>query len=90
MSKEILEQLEFEKSKRRILEQTKVIKKPENDTKGVNDNPNKYAWEYELEFYRKSKRRDRFYAFGAICGILALIITLILNGNELLHFLMQF
>ncbi|GAB6106261.1 hypothetical protein [Fusibacter bizertensis] len=87
MSKEILEQLEFEKSKRKILEQTKVIKKPESEAK---DNPSKYAWEYELEFYRKSKRKDRFYAFGAICGILALVITLLFNGNDIWRFLMQF
>lgn len=87
MSKEILEQLEFEKNKRKILSQTNAIKKPVEDIK---DNSNKYAWEYELEFYRKSKRRDKFYAFGTICGILALIITLIFNGKEIISFLMQF
>ncbi len=87
MSKEILDQLEFEKNKRKILSQTNAIKKPVESGK---DSSNKYAWEYELEFYRQSKRRDKFYAFGAICGILALIITLIFNGNEIISFLMQF
>ncbi|MDH8677600.1 hypothetical protein QE109_05550 [Fusibacter bizertensis] len=87
MSKEILEQLEFEKNKRKILEQTNMMKKP---IVTETENSNKYAWEYELDFYRKSKRKDRFYTFGSICGILALVISLIFHGNEILSFLMQF
>ncbi|MBF4692792.1 hypothetical protein [Fusibacter ferrireducens] len=42
----------------------------------------KFAWEYELERYRRDKRRDRFYLFGMICGILALILTLYFNASE--------
>lgn len=50
----------------------------------------KYAWEYELEQYRKARIKERFYMIGSICGILALALTLILNFGNILQILMQF
>ncbi len=47
-----------------------------NGHNGYNDS-RKYAWEYEIEEYRKKKNRDRFYKIGALAGILSLIITVI-------------
>ena len=46
------------------------------------ENAQKFAWEYELERYRKDKLKDRFYLIGMICGILALILTLYFNASE--------
>lgn len=88
MSKEILEQLEFEKNKRNILKQINESKTEQLTNKTHSDQ--KYAWEYELEFYRRSKRKERFYTFGAICGILALAINIVFNFNAWVGFLMQF
>ncbi|GAU77182.1 hypothetical protein [Fusibacter sp. 3D3] len=42
----------------------------------------KFAWEYELERYRRDKLKDRFYLIGMVCGILALILTLYFNASE--------
>ncbi|WP_432663760.1 hypothetical protein R9X47_24590 [Wukongibacter baidiensis] len=47
-----------------------------NGQRRYNDN-RKYAWEYEIEEYRKKKIRDRFYKIGALAGVLSLIITLV-------------
>ncbi|OJV66063.1 MAG: hypothetical protein BGO41_09030 [Clostridiales bacterium 38-18] len=88
MSKEILEQLEFEKNKRNILKQVNESKAEQITQKTHSDQ--KYAWEYELESYRRSKRKERFYTFGAICGILALVISMISNFDTWIRFLMQF
>ena len=47
--------------------------------------PQKFAWEYELERYRKDKLKDQFYFLGAVCGILALILTLYFNASQWLQ-----
>ena len=98
MSKELLDELQFEKNKREILRQTQTQTQTQTQlTKAHKDIPKiqmvdtkKYAWEYELENYRKSKLRDKFYIFGSICGILALILTIFLNFEEIVNFLMKF
>jgi hypothetical protein len=87
MSKKILDELQFEKNKREILKRSQ---KPKYDPTLKQDEPKKYAWEYELENYRKSKVMDKFHTFGSICGILALILTLWLNWDALFQFLMKF
>ena len=92
MSKEILEQLQFEKNKREILKQnslggsspiTPKIQFEEEASK-------KYAWEYELERYKKEKLKSRFYMFGSMCGILALILTLLFNMDRILDLIKFF
>jgi hypothetical protein len=45
---------------------------------------NLYLWQYELEFHKKLKQRERFYVVGGICGIASLIITLALHLTEIL------
>lgn len=90
MSKEILDELQFEKNKREILKQTQSVKQVQEPPKIQMVDTHKFAWEVELENYRKSKLKDKFYAFGAVCGILALLLTLGLHYREILGFLMKF
>lgn len=79
MKKDVLEQLEFEKSKREILKQTQSVKS-ESIKKEAS---HKYAWELELEQYRKSKRKENYLLFGATLGIISFII-------EIVRYLMEF
>ncbi len=90
MSKEILDQLQFEKNKREILKQSQASKQVQEAPKIQIVDTRKYAWEYELENYRKSKLKDKFHTFGAICGIIALILTLLFNFDAIGRFLMKF
>ncbi|HAS74643.1 MAG TPA: hypothetical protein DCS67_10910 [Clostridiales bacterium UBA8960] len=78
MSKELLEELAFEKSKREILKQNSATK-PENQETKRYEKHNKFAWEIELENYRKSKAKERFYFFGAMCGILSLFWNILMQ-----------
>lgn len=90
MSNRISEELEFEKSRMELLKQMNVdlsdkkvsnYKTSSTSAETFNSVPTKgkYAWEYEIEDYRKRKNHERFCFFGACCGVLSLIITLILN-----------
>lgn len=90
MSKQLLEELEFEKNKRDILKHSQPIKNGHNHMPIKQEETKKYAWEYELENYRKSKILDKFHTFGAICGIIALIMTLLFNRDLLMEILMKF
>lgn len=90
MSKELLEELEFEKNKRDILKRSQPNKNGQNHMPIKQEDTKKYAWEYELENYRKSKTMEKFHTFGAICGIIALLLTLIINRDFLMEFLMKF
>lgn len=78
MSRELLDELAFEKNKREILKQNKS--KIEEDSKiKLYNKENKFAWEIELENYRKSKLKERFYFFGSICGIISLIWIILMQ-----------
>ncbi len=90
MSKQLLDELQFEKNKREILKRTQLTKDEGDSTPIKMDEAKKYAWEYELENYRKAKRMDKFHTFGAICGILALIATLFFNLEVVKQILMKF
>lgn len=82
MSRDILEDIEFEKNRQAILKQRG---RPVEDTpleSGLDNQ--KFAWEYEIEEYRKSKRREKLYSFGAFCGILSLILTLYFHFERIL------
>lgn len=67
-----------------LTEKISLLKKEEQSmySDSLNqDDSHKFAWEYELERYRKDKMRDRVYLLGTICGILALILTLYFNAS---------
>lgn len=75
------EDLELQQNRLEILKMSgkaPMIHLPENP------GDNLYAWEYELEMYKKQKRKERFYTFGAWCGVISLILVLILNYKALL------
>ncbi|MGX8797489.1 hypothetical protein ACR6HW_15665 [Fusibacter sp. JL298sf-3] len=90
MKEEVLKALELEKSKREILKQAQ--KRSEEWSKACAEDPivdaHKYAWEYEIEQYRKEKIRARFWTIGAVCGIVALILQLVLNYQSIVNILM--
>ena len=90
MSKQLLDELEFERNKREILKGTRSIKPEREPQNSLQNETKKFAWEYELENYRKSKMLGKFHTFGAICGILALGLTVLLNFDVLKQFLMKF
>jgi len=94
MSRKISEELEFEKNRMELLKQMnvdlsekklsayKTSPSPSEAIQTANSN-GKYAWEYEIEDYRKRKASQRFCFFGAWCGIVSLIITLIVNYDKI-------
>ncbi len=84
MNKALLEQLEFEKSKRKIIEKAAVNKSVPEETPSEVMEGHKYAWEYELEQYRKTKIKERFYMIGAVCGILSLGLNLVIHFQTIL------
>jgi hypothetical protein len=50
------------------------------------DRENKrFAWQIELEDYRRRKRWERFYKVGAFCGILSLLLQLYFHGGKLIE-----
>ncbi|MCG8538765.1 MAG: hypothetical protein MJA82_02350 [Clostridia bacterium] len=80
------EDKEFEKNKKEILRRIKtdkfnlgMIGNGDEDISPSNSNvgPRRYAWEYEIEEYRKKKNLERFYKIGAFSGVASLIITII-------------
>ncbi len=64
MARKSKEASEFEQSRKDILEMS------------GKDEEQRYAWEIELEEYRARKKLDRFLKFGAVCGIVSLIVSL--------------
>ena len=86
MNKAVLQELEFEKNKREILKQNVHV----SSDKIQMDSSKRYAWEIELEQYKKQKSLERFHTFGACVGILAFLLTLVFNYTKILEFLMKF
>lgn len=86
MKKDILEQLEFEKSKRDILKQSQMAKRsPNREQENVTERPDqKFAWEIELEQYRKNKVKDQFVFLGAVAGFAAFIIVILFHFQDIL------
>ncbi|MBE0449247.1 MAG: hypothetical protein IBX70_00245 [Clostridia bacterium] len=84
MKKDILDQLEFEKSKREILKQSQMAKRNpiQEQEKFIDRSDQKFAWEIELEQYRKSKLKDQFVFIGAIAGFAALIMVILFHFQD--------
>lgn len=96
MSKRISEELEFERNRMELLKQMNVdlsdkrvsnYKQSPSPAEALNSvsSDKKYAWEYEIEDYRKRRTKERFYFFGACCGILSFIITLVVNYDKIIE-----
>jgi len=72
--KDLLRQLELEKQKR---EMARKASEPEQPLKSRIGGDLQQAWELELSEYQKQRKKQQFYAFGAWCGILALLIEIV-------------
>lgn len=87
MKKDILDQLEFEKSKRDILKQSQMAKRNpiQEQEMRIEKSDQKYAWEIELEQYRKNKARDQFVFLGAIAGFAAFFMLILFHIQDFLN-----
>lgn len=75
------EELEMQKNRLEILQmsgRSEMIHTPETPQE------NMYLWQYELDFYKNLKKRERFYIFGAVCGIISLLLVVVIHFNFLL------
>lgn len=81
MGKYSKDDYEFEKNRQAILQltQNKQTLKP--------DDAHKSLWEYEITEHRIRKKREKFLAFGAYCGILSLFISCIMALNLYFKFI---
>lgn len=78
------EEIELQQNRLEILKMSgkaPMIHMPENP------GDNLYAWEYELDMYKKQKRKERFFYFGACCGIASLILVILLHYQTILSVL---
>lgn len=75
------EEIELQKNRLEIL---KLTGKQDHANLEAHGEDSVYLWQYELEHYKREKKKDRFYTFGAICGILSLAITLAVNFDIIL------
>lgn len=77
------EEIELQKNRLEIL---KLTGKQEHMHLGEQGEDNVYLWQYELEHYKREKKRDRFYTFGAVCGIISLVITIAVNFSVIFNY----
>ncbi len=73
--------LEFEKNRQEILKNAKI-----NNKKSLNTNK-EHLWKYEIEKYRKQKKKEMFFSIGSIAAIISLILTVALHYYEILAFI---
>lgn len=92
MKDEVLKALELEKSKREILKsaQRRSEEWAEECAKAPIIDERKYAWEIELDHYKKQRIKEKFWMLGSVCGILAFVLTLVLNFQKIVGFLIEF
>lgn len=86
MKKSGHDEVELQKNRLEILKmsgKSAMIHAPEDPS------DNLYAWEYELEFYKKLKRRERFYIFGSTCGIASLILVILLEWQKIISLFLK-
>ena len=76
--------LEFEKNRQEILKNAKI-----NNKKSLNKNK-EHLWKYEIEKYRKQKKKELFFWVGSVAGILSLVLTVALHYDEILAFIRSF
>lgn len=78
--KDLLRQLELEKQKREMARRGSVDPVPAQTQTRRNAEGQQQAWELELEAYREQKKRERFFWFGAVCGVLSMVAELAFHG----------
>lgn len=75
--------VEFEKNRQEILRNAKI-----NNKNSVNNK--EHLWKYEIEKYRKQKKKESFFMIGSLAGILSLVLTVALHYYEILSFIKSF
>ena len=88
MKNRISEDLEFEKNRMELLKKINpsIVEERKESDYSEEGESRKKAWEYELDEYKKRKSKEKFLIFGALCGVLSLIINLIINYNLIIKF----
>ncbi len=81
-NKELLRQLELEK-KRRGINRSVGDSAPDAAAYSGPERDSRFAWELELEAYRAQKKRNRWLAAGALCGVLSLVLELMMHWQTL-------
>lgn len=81
------EELELQKNRLEIL---KMSGRHEGPTTQSPEDETLYAWQYELNYYKRLRRRERFYMFGSICGILSLVLVIATHFSPIGEFVIQF
>lgn len=77
--RELLKQLEIEKQRRGM----SAGPGDYAHVKGTLSPDQRFAWEYELEAYRAQKKKMKWLAAGALCGILSLLLEIALHWGSL-------
>lgn len=70
MGKYSKEDYEFERSKQEILNLTQ-------NRGQLKEEAHASVWEFEIKEHRKRKRKEKFMMFGASCGILSVLYTIV-------------
>lgn len=86
---ELLKQLAMERQKRGISKESNVRQlRPQSAISNTSEH--RYAWEYEVEAYRKQLRRQKWYALGTFCGIASLILEFIFHWVQIVQWVKTF
>lgn len=67
---------EFERNRQEILKNAQLNRSKKSDT-------GERVWAYEIEKYRRQRKRERFYFIGGLSGIISLILTIALHYQAL-------
>jgi len=76
--------VEFEKNRQEILRNAKI------NNKNTTANNKEHLWKYEIEKYRKQKKKELFFTIGSLAGILSLALTVALHYYEIVTFIKSF
>lgn len=82
-NKELLKQLEIEKQRRGI-NRSSTATAADPEIRDLLASEHRYAWEYELEAYRAQKKKIRWLAAGALCGVLSLVLEIGLHWGNII------
>jgi|GEM_PF-1672273 len=63
---------------------SKAYPEPQKVSDRESSEDRKFAWEYEIEKYRRDRLKHRFCIIGSICGILSLALTIWFHFSEIL------
>lgn len=74
---------EFERNRQEILKNAQL-------NRSKKSNSGDRVWSYEIEKYRRQKKRERFFFIGGLSGIISLILTITLHYEEIVALFQSF